>query len=345
MAALPYMQLYIADYLADTSHLTTLQHGAYLLLIFNYWQRGKPLSSTSERLASVARMSNEEWKIIEPVLAEFFKVTDSEWIHHRIESDLLDVLSKSTKASAAGKASARKRYGNRDLPFNERSTGDEPLRTDTDTDAEPDAEESYPTTPKNGVSDVISKEEAKRLKKEAKDAERQAAKEIKIAARTAAKEELKKLREAKKKADKKASPPTQTEYVKTRHAEFKVAIFEYWKSKNKEIDCPWQQAEGMQLELWLKSSPNTTITKFKEMLRNRYRSEVVHSERPSVWIKNITSYANGPLNTFRQPLNSGGKTNGRSADRAFATAANVIQEIEDSHGTHAGELLSGSGAN
>jgi hypothetical protein len=43
--------------------------------------------------------------------------------------------------------------------------------------------------------------------------------------------------------------------------------------------------------------------------------------------------------------NGGNKTNGKSADRAFSTATELIQEIEDRNGAHTGELLSGSGAN
>lgn len=59
MAALPYMQLYIADYLADTMHLSAEEHGAYLLLMFNYWQTGRAIPKS--RLAKIARISNERW--------------------------------------------------------------------------------------------------------------------------------------------------------------------------------------------------------------------------------------------------------------------------------------------
>ena len=78
MAALPYMQLYVADYLADTSHLTAAQHGAYMLLLMNYWQRGKAFHAPDERtlnirLANVARMLNDEWEQNKQVLARVLR--------------------------------------------------------------------------------------------------------------------------------------------------------------------------------------------------------------------------------------------------------------------------------
>ncbi|ARD11389.1 hypothetical protein ALQ55_01178 [Pseudomonas savastanoi pv. savastanoi] len=107
MAALPYMQLYVADYLADTMHLNTEEHGAYLLLIFNYWQTGKPIPVS--RLARIARLSNERWTDVERSLNEFFNERDNEWVHDRIERDLEAVHATQTQRIAAGKASAEAR--------------------------------------------------------------------------------------------------------------------------------------------------------------------------------------------------------------------------------------------
>ncbi|OKT02331.1 hypothetical protein ACN55_27425 [Escherichia coli] len=107
MAALPYMQLYIADYLADTMHLSAEEHGAYLLLMFNYWQTGKPIPKN--RLAKIARLTNERWADVELSLQEFFCDNGEEWVHLRIEEDLASVREKLTKKSAAGKASVQAR--------------------------------------------------------------------------------------------------------------------------------------------------------------------------------------------------------------------------------------------
>ncbi|WP_105265849.1 YdaU family protein [Escherichia sp. MOD1-EC6099] len=107
MAALPYMQLYIADYQADTMHLSAEEHGAYLLLMFNYWQTGKPIPKN--RLAKIARLTNERWADVEPSLREFFCDNGEEWVHLRIEEDLASVREKLTKKSAAGKASVQAR--------------------------------------------------------------------------------------------------------------------------------------------------------------------------------------------------------------------------------------------
>ncbi|WP_350326558.1 DUF1376 domain-containing protein [Pectobacterium aroidearum] len=107
MAALPYMQLYIADYLADTMHLSTEEHGAYLLLMFNYWQTGKPIPKN--RLAKIARMGNDRWISVESSLKEFFNDNGVEWVHERIDRDLDAVRMSLEQKSAAGRASAEAR--------------------------------------------------------------------------------------------------------------------------------------------------------------------------------------------------------------------------------------------
>jgi uncharacterized protein YdaU (DUF1376 family) len=137
MAALPYIQLYVADYLADTAHLNAREHGAYILLIMNYWQTGKPLNNSNERLTNVARMSKEEWNESKITLQEFFKVDGDTWTHLRIESDLFDVNSKSIKASDAGKKSAEAR---RVAKLNEISTDVKQTLNHTDTDTDTDTD-------------------------------------------------------------------------------------------------------------------------------------------------------------------------------------------------------------
>lgn len=88
MAALPYMPLYIADYLADAAHLSTIEHGAYLLLIMTYWQRGEPLPSDDKKLSRIVRMTPDEWADARETLAEFFHDDGTTWTHINVEAEL-----------------------------------------------------------------------------------------------------------------------------------------------------------------------------------------------------------------------------------------------------------------
>lgn len=116
MAALPYMPLFVADYLADTAHLSTVQHGAYLLLIMNYWQRSGPLPDDDARLAKIARVGPREWARMRDTLSEFFSIADGHWSHSRIATELARIEAKSLKSKKAAQASVERRFGERSAP-------------------------------------------------------------------------------------------------------------------------------------------------------------------------------------------------------------------------------------
>jgi hypothetical protein len=127
--------------------------------------------------------------------------------------------------------------------------------------------------------------------------------------------------------------PTKTDLKLSRHAELKAAILEYWKAKNPGVEMPWAQAEGIQLDNWMKAAPNTTVEQFKGFLRNRYKSAVNHTERPSRWIGNVTSFASGPIDQFGKPQNGGsnghnGQQGQNGANHGSATRQRVVNNLE-----------------
>lgn len=104
-----WMPFYVADYLADTTHLSTVEHGAYLLLIMDYWQH-KKLPGDPRRMARICRMQEKQWLEIRDNLAELF---GPDWSHKRIDEELAKTENLIAKRKAAGKAGASARYSKR----------------------------------------------------------------------------------------------------------------------------------------------------------------------------------------------------------------------------------------
>lgn len=109
MTAPAWMPFYIADYLADTGHLSTVEHGAYLLLIMHYWQNGG-LPSDDVKLLRITRLPLKEWLSIRDTIADLF---GDDWHHKRIADELAIASETMIKRSAAGKAGASARYSKR----------------------------------------------------------------------------------------------------------------------------------------------------------------------------------------------------------------------------------------
>ena len=103
----PWMPLYVGDYLAKTGHLSTLQHGAYLLLIMHYWAN-ESLPTQPEALMAIARMTPDQWSSNCHAVARFFT---NDWRHERIDFELQKVKNVSESRSLAGLKGAWSRHG------------------------------------------------------------------------------------------------------------------------------------------------------------------------------------------------------------------------------------------
>ena len=101
----PWMPLYVADYLADTRRLTTLEHGAYMLLIMEYWRNGG-LPKDDQTLARIVGLTLEDWLCVRIAVAMLFT---HEWTHKRIDHELARAREKSAKA----RSSANNRWKNK----------------------------------------------------------------------------------------------------------------------------------------------------------------------------------------------------------------------------------------
>lgn len=76
MAEFPAFPLWTDAYLADTKHLTTIEHGTYMLLLIAMWRGGGVLPNDDKRLARFAGLHANQWARVKGTIMEFMRVSD-----------------------------------------------------------------------------------------------------------------------------------------------------------------------------------------------------------------------------------------------------------------------------
>lgn len=113
MAEFAAFPLWLDSYLLDTTELKTVEHGAYLLILFAMWRAGGYLPNNDEKLARCARMPLSKWMQIKPTMMEFLSVDGDQITQGR----LLDELTKARTRSAKAAQSARAKYRKTNKPM------------------------------------------------------------------------------------------------------------------------------------------------------------------------------------------------------------------------------------
>jgi uncharacterized protein YdaU (DUF1376 family) len=120
MSSRPYMPLWIGDYLADTAHLPTIGHGAYLLSMMHYWRHG-PLPDDPAMLRRIMGLSRVQFSRLWPVLSLFYfldtisipipyqgcssgieQVPSKCWRHRRLDAEIEKAEKISMKRQLSG---------------------------------------------------------------------------------------------------------------------------------------------------------------------------------------------------------------------------------------------------
>lgn len=71
--SLAWMPFYVDSYLSDTRHLSTLEHGACMLLAMRLWRKGS-LPQSEKMIAKYAGLSAEEWGVSRDAILGFFQI-------------------------------------------------------------------------------------------------------------------------------------------------------------------------------------------------------------------------------------------------------------------------------
>lgn len=120
MAKYTVFPLYTDDYLGDTTHLTTIEHGAYLMLLIACWRSGGSLPDNDKLLARYAKLTSGQWARMSDVIRAFFVTENDRIMSPRLTDELEAVRQKSKTQKTNADARWLKRRETRDAVASDR---------------------------------------------------------------------------------------------------------------------------------------------------------------------------------------------------------------------------------
>lgn len=107
MADLNIMPWFTDAYLADTTHLKTIEHGAYDLLLLSMWRAGGSLPNEEPLLQRITKLTPSEWKKVWPVVSKFFTTEGGRITQKKLSSTYANVSARVEKNRANGRLGGR----------------------------------------------------------------------------------------------------------------------------------------------------------------------------------------------------------------------------------------------
>ena len=104
-----WMPIYPGDYLRDTGHLSTVEHGAYFLLMLHAWASDGLLPADDNRVRSIAKMGCRQWQLSRSTLMEFWNSADDGLRNPRLDKELAKAGMLTEQRRSAGRASSVQR--------------------------------------------------------------------------------------------------------------------------------------------------------------------------------------------------------------------------------------------
>lgn len=107
MSSAPAMPVFPDAYLADTTHLTTEEHGAYFLLLMAMWRRNGAVPNDDKDIARIVGLEIKAWRKMRKRLMPFLQVDGEELTQKRLKKEWDYVSEKRNKNAANGARGGR----------------------------------------------------------------------------------------------------------------------------------------------------------------------------------------------------------------------------------------------